>query len=297
MVSSLCLGGNVFGWTIDEPTSFAVLDAFVGGGGNFIDSADVYAAWADKPGISEIIIGKWMIARGNRKQMIIATKLGSKMPTGEGLSRTWMMRAVEDSLRRLNTDYIDLYQSHQFDDKTPQEETLRTFDDLVRHGKVRAIGNSNFNGAQTQAATVTSKQLSIVRYESAQPKYNLVDREEFERDLAPVLIANEIGCIPYYALAAGFLTGKYRAGAALPQTARASGVSTRYMNDKGFAALAQLESAAAMLGVTMSQAAVAWLMHAPAITAPIASATSVVQVIELLGAALIKKSALRAAFI
>lgn len=295
-VSSICLGGNVFGWTIDEATSFAVLDAFVAGGGNFVDSADVYAAWAEKPGISETILGKWMVARGNRANIVVATKLGSKMPGGEGLGRAWMIRAVEDSLKRLQTDYIDLYQSHQFDEKTPQEETLRAFDDLVKQGKVRVIGNSNFNGTRTAEALAISKQHGLVRYESAQPKYNLVDREEFERDLAPVLIANNVSCIPYYALAAGFLSGKYRAGEELPKTPRAGGVSSRYMNEKGFAVLSQLEGAANRLSASMSQAAVAWLMYAPSVTAPIASATSVAQVHELISASQIPKYAVAEAF-
>jgi aryl-alcohol dehydrogenase-like predicted oxidoreductase len=295
MVTPICLGGNVFGWTINEKTSFDVLDAFVAGGGNFIDTADVYSAWAGTPGISEEIIGRWMKARSNRAKLVIASKCGSDMPGGKGLGRKWIFQAVEDSLRRLQTDCIDLHQSHRDDTETPQEETLRAYDDLIRQGKLRAIGNSNFSGARTQESVDISAKHQLARYESSQPKYNLVDREEFETDLAPVLIKNNIGCIPYYALAAGFLTGKYRNGQPLPDSKRASGVSQRYMNDKGFAVIEQLERAAKQLNASMSQVAVAWLMHAPAITAPIASATSVAQVNEMLGAAALDAKAVQAA--
>ncbi len=295
-VTPLCLGGNVFGWTIDEATSFQVLDAYLDLGGNFIDTADVYSAWAPghTGGESETIVGNWMKARGNRTKVVVATKVGSKMPAqdglGEGLSRAWIMQAVEDSLKRLQTDVIDLYQSHIDDANTPLEETLRTYDDLIRQGKARVIGSSNYTGARTQEANDISAQHHLARYECTQPFYNFVKREDYERDLEPVLLANQIGCIPYSSLASGFLSGKYRAGQAMPNTPRASGVQSRYMNDAGWAALAQMEKIAETHYCTVGQAALAWLMHRPSITAPIASATSVAQLKELMGALDVKLS-------
>lgn len=284
-VAPLCLGGNVFGWTIDERASFDVLDAYVARGGNFIDSADVYSTWApgNAGGESETILGKWMKARGNRDRIVLATKVGSKMPDGEGLSRAWIMRAVEDSLRRLQTDYIDLYQSHIDDKATPLEEALAAFDDLVKQGKVRALGASNYDGARLEAATEVSRQHGIARYECLQPRYNLVDRE-YERDQEPICLAHRIGVIPYSSLASGFLTGKYQPGQALPHTARAGGVEKRYFNAQGFAALAKVEATAKAVGATPAQVALAWLMARPSVTAPIASATSVRQVEDLMGA-------------
>jgi aryl-alcohol dehydrogenase-like predicted oxidoreductase len=284
-VSPLCFGGNVFGWTIDEATSFEVLDAFVAHGGNFVDTADVYSTWApgNVGGESEIILGKWMKARGNRAKVIIATKVGSKMPNGEGLSRAWIMQAVEDSLRRLQTDTIDLYQSHIDDHKTPLEETLAAFDELVKQGKVRALGASNYDGKRLDDANDISHKHKLARYECLQPKYNLVARE-YEHDQEPVCLAHGIGVIPYSSLASGFLTGKYQPGQALPSSKRAGGVEQRYFNDHGFAVLAQVEATAKELNATPAQVALAWLMARPSITAPIASATSVQQVEELMGA-------------
>jgi aryl-alcohol dehydrogenase-like predicted oxidoreductase len=292
IVTPLCLGGNVFGWTIDEATSFQVLDAYLDLGGNFIDTADVYSTWAPghTGGESEAIVGNWMKARGNRAKVVIATKVGSKMPFGEGLSRAWIMQAVEDSLKRLQTDVIDLYQSHIDDANTPLEETLRAYDDLIRQGKVRVIGSSNYTGARTQEANNISAQHHLARYECTQPFYNFVKREDYERDLEPVLLANQIGCIPYSSLASGFLSGKYRAGQAMPNTPRAGGVQNRYMNDAGWAALTQMEQIAEAHTCTVAQAALAWLMHRPGITAPIASATSVAQMKELMGALDVKLS-------
>jgi aryl-alcohol dehydrogenase-like predicted oxidoreductase len=289
-VTPLCLGGNVFGWTIDEATSFEVLDAYLDMGGNFIDTADVYSSWApgNTGGESEVIVGNWMKARGNRDKVIIATKVGSQMPNGTGLSRAWITQAVEDSLKRLQTDVIDLYQSHIDDTNTPLEETLRTYDDLIKHGKVRVIGSSNYSGARTQEANDISAKQHLARYECTQPFYNFVKREAYENDLEPVLLANQIGCIPYSSLASGFLSGKYRVGQELPKTARAGGVQGRYMNDAGWAALAQMEALAKANHCTVAQAALAWLMHRPSVTAPIASATSVAQVKELMGAVEVK---------
>lgn len=286
MVTPLCLGGNVFGWTIDEQRSFETLDAFAALGGNFIDTADVYSRWKEGNigGESEIILGNWMKARGNRNKMIIATKCGNDMGDGKkGLGAKWIARAVEDSLRRLQTDYIDLYQAHIDDAATPLEETLAAFDALVKAGKVRAIGASNYSGARLQAALDVSRAHGFARFDSLQPKYNAVDRE-IEADQLPICQKNNVGIIPYYALAAGFLTGKYRAGAPLPATARAGGVQKNYMNERGFAVLEKVERLAAQHNVTPSQIALAWLMRRPGVTAPIASATTPAQAQEMFGA-------------
>jgi aryl-alcohol dehydrogenase-like predicted oxidoreductase len=284
-VNPLCLGGNVFGWTIDEPTSFAVLDAFVDGGGDFIDTADVYSAWAPghQGGESETIVGNWMKARGNRSQVTIATKVGNKLPYGQGLSAAHIERAVEESLRRLQTDVIDLYQAHIDDASAPLDETLKAFDALIRAGKVRVIGASNHTAARLREALEISREQGLARYECLQPRYNAIDRD-FEAELGPLCQAEQIGVIPYYALGAGFLTGKYRREGPLPETARAAGVQRNYFNDKGFAVLALVEAAARERGVTPGQIAVAWLIAQPGITAPIASATSVAQVAQLLEA-------------
>ena len=286
MVKPFCLGGNVFGWTIDEKTSFEVLDAFIEMGGDFIDTADVYSARTpgSEGGTSEGIIGKWFKSRNKRDKIVLATKVGHKMTHGGGLGRAWIMQAVEDSLRRLQTDVIDLYQSHTDDKATPLDETLRAYDDLIKQGKVRAIGSSNYDGARTQEAEDISARLGLARYECTQPFYNFVHREEYERDLEPVLLKHQIGCIPYFALASGFLSGKYRQGQPVPETPRAKSVQDRYMNDAGWAGLAEMEDMAQRTGCTLAQASLAWLMTRPSITAPIASATSVPQLKELLGA-------------
>lgn len=285
-VAPLCLGGNVFGWTIDEARSFEVLDAFVAHGGDFIDTADVYSRWKEghSGGESETILGKWMKARGNRDKLVIATKCGSDMGDGrKGLGAGWIAQAVEGSLRRLQTDYIDLYQAHIDDTATPLEETLGAFDALVKQGKVRALGASNYSGARLTQALAASAAGGLARYDCLQPKYNAIDRA-FESDQLPVCLDHNVGVIPYYALAAGFLTGKYRRDQPLPATARANGVQRNYMNDRGFAVLEKVERVAKELNATRSQVAVAWLMRRPGITAPIASATSVAQVDELFGA-------------
>lgn len=286
-VTPLCLGGNVFGWTIDKVRSFEVLDAFVAGGGDFIDTADVYSAWApgNVGGESETILGEWMKSRGNRGRLVIATKLGSKMGEGkEGLSAKYVAEAVEASLRRLQTDVIDLYQAHIDDESTPLEETLAAFDRLVKQGKVRAIGASNYTGTRLREALGVSAARGIARYDCLQPNYNYIDREPYESDLRPVCLANDVGVIPYFSLARGFLSGKYQPGATLPQTARAGGVQKSYFNDAGWASLAKVERAAADFHARPSQVALAWLMAQPDITAPIASATSAAQAEELLGA-------------
>jgi aryl-alcohol dehydrogenase-like predicted oxidoreductase len=287
-VAALCLGGNTFGWTTDQAASEAVLDAYVEAGGNFIDTADVYARWAPGHvgGESETVLGTWMAARGNRHAVLIATKVMGPMgpgPNDTGLSRLHIMQAVEASLRRLRTDFIDVYQAHWDDRETPLEETLRAFDDLVRQGKVRYIGASNYHAWRLTRALWESDRHGYVRYASLQPKYNLVFRDEYERELEPLCLEQGVGVIPYAALGSGFLSGKYRRDGTLPPTPRAGGVQKAYMTDRGFAVLAAVEKVAAAVGATPGQVALSWLAHRPGITAPIASATSVAQLRELAG--------------
>jgi aryl-alcohol dehydrogenase-like predicted oxidoreductase len=287
-VAALCLGGNTFGWTTDQKASEAVLDAYLEAGGNFIDTADVYSRWApgNKGGESEAALGTWMKARGNREAVVIATKVMGPMgpgPNDTGLSRQHIMQGVEASLCRLETDYIDLYQAHWDDRDTPLEETLRAFDDLVGQGKVRYIGASNYHAWRVARALWESDKRGYVRYESLQPKYNLVFRDEYERELEPLCLEQGVGVIPYSSLGSGFLSGKYRRDADLPATARAAGVQKTYMTDRGFAVLAAVEKVATELGATPAQVALSWLAHRPGITSPIASATSMAQLKELLG--------------
>jgi aryl-alcohol dehydrogenase-like predicted oxidoreductase len=288
-VSALCLGGNTFGWTTDQTASEAVLDAYLEAGGNFIDTADVYARWApgNKGGESETALGLWMTARRNRPAVIIATKVCGPMgagPNDAGLSRHHIMEGVEASLRRLQTDYIDLYQAHWDDKDTPVEETLRAFDDLVRQGKVRYLGASNHAAWRLTRALWESDRHGYARYECLQPKYNLVIRDEYERELEPLCLEQNIAVIPYSSLASGFLSGKYHRGGELPATARAAGVQKTYMNERGFTVLAAVEKVAAGVGATAAQVALSWLAHRPGITAPIASATSVAQLKEIAAA-------------
>ncbi len=283
-IAPLVLGGNVFGWTADEPTSFAVLDAFVAGGGNAIDTADVYSAWVPGHaggGQSETVIGKWLAQRGRRDDVLIFTKVGMELaPDKKGLSKAYIKRAVEDSLRRLQTDYIDLYQSHKDDESLPVTEPLEAYAELLQEGKIRAIGTSNFSPERLQAA-LDAAQNGLPRYESLQPEYNLYDREEFEKSDLPIVQASGIGVIPYFGLAAGFLTGKYRSEADLSKSQRGTGIGKKYLNDKGFKILKALDAVADRHGISQAQVALAWLMQAPGITAPIASGTSPAQVQEL----------------
>ncbi|WP_216688327.1 aldo/keto reductase [Hymenobacter siberiensis] len=286
-ISPLMLGGNVFGWTIDEATSFAVLDAFVANGGNAIDTADAYSVWVPGHvgGESETIIGKWLRRRGRRDDVIIATKVGWEVNAdNKGLKKDYILRAVEGSLQRLQTDYIDLYQSHKDDPTTPVEETLEAYAQLVKEGKVRVIGASNFTAARLQESLAASTKHGFPRYETLQNLYNLYDRADFEQNLATLLLQENIGAIPYYGLAAGFLTGKYRDQVDLQKSARGTGVGQKYLNDKGLTLLTALDAVADRQQATLAQVALAWLMQAPAVTAPIASATSVGQVTELLEA-------------
>ena len=282
------LGGNVFGWTADEATSFAVLDAFVAGGGTAIDTADGYSAWVPGHvgGESETIIGKWLRRRGRRDDVIIATKVGWEVNAeNKGLANSYILRAVEGSLQRLGTDYIDLYQSHKDDPTVPVTETLEAYGQLVQQGKVRVIGASNFTAERLQESLAASAAHGLPRYETLQNLYNLYDRADFEQQLAPALAAEQISAIPYYGLAAGFLTGKYRTAADLQKSARGGGIGSKYLNDKGLKLLAALDAVVARhSGATPAQVALAWLMQAPTVAAPIASATSAAQVTELLQA-------------
>ena len=283
MVSPLCLGTNVFGWTVDEATSFTLLDAYVEAGLNFIDTADVYSTWVsgNTGGESETIIGKWLQSRGHRDRVVLATKVGSDMGGGKkGLSKAYIRSAVEDSLRRLQTDYIDLYQSHRDDPNTPQQETLEAYAELIQAGKVRAIGASNFSAARLKEALDLSASLGLPRYESLQPKYNLYDRAEYERDLEPLCREQGVGVIPYYGLASGFLTGKYRSEEDFGKSVRGGNMAS-YLNERGRRILAAIDEVALRKDATQAQIALAWLMARPGLTAPIASATSLEQMQDL----------------
>jgi aryl-alcohol dehydrogenase-like predicted oxidoreductase len=290
MVAPLAFGGNVFGWTADQAMSFRLLDAFVASGFNLIDTADVYSRWkpGNSGGESETIIGAWLKERGGRERVIIATKLGSDMGGGKkGLSPAYMLRAVEDSLRRLQTDYIDLYQSHRDDPDTPMTEVLETYQRLIEQGKVRAIGASNFTAARLAEALETSRKHGLPRYETLQPHYNLAERAGFEGDAEPLCRHEQIGVINYYSLASGFLTGKYRSDADLAGRERAGGAG-KYLNERGLRILAALDDVATRFHATPAQIALAWLIARPAITAPIVSATSPQQWAELASAPQIK---------
>jgi len=283
-VAPFCFGGNVFGWTADEATSSALLDAFIGAGFDFIDTADSYSAWAPghTGGESETILGNWLAARGGREKVVIATKVGM-WKTQPGLKAANIIAACEGSLKRLRTDYIDLYQSHRDDPETAQEETLEAFSKLRAAGKVRAIGASNFEVPRLKAALDASRTRRLSHYATLQPLYNLVDRD-FEKELQPLCVAEGIGVIPYFALASGFLTGKYRKEADLKGRARSASAS-RYLTPENFAVLDRLESVAKARGVAMVEVAFAWLRDRASVVAPIASATTVDQLKSLLHAA------------
>jgi aryl-alcohol dehydrogenase-like predicted oxidoreductase len=289
-VSPICFGGNVFGWTVDERTSFALLDAWVEAGFNFIDTADVYSRWVPghTGGESETVIGRWLAQGGGRRdKVVIATKVGMD----KGLSPQWITQAVEESLRRLQVDRIDLYQAHKDDEATPLEDTLECFARLIKQGKVRAIGASNYGAARLAQALRTSERLGLPRYESLQPNYNLYDRAEFERELQPLCLREQLGVINYYALAAGFLTGKYRSAEDAGKSARGGGVVKKYVNERGLRILAALDDAARALHARPGQVAIAWLLAQPGIAAPLASATSLEQLQELVAAARLKLDA------
>jgi aryl-alcohol dehydrogenase-like predicted oxidoreductase len=286
-VSPLCLGGNVFGWTADEATSFSLLDAWVAAGMNFIDTADVYSRWVPghAGGESETLIGKWLKRGGRRDKIVLATKVGKDMGDGKvGLAPAYIRAAVEASLKRLQTDVIDLYQSHDDDASVPMAETLGAYADLIKAGKVRAIGASNFTAPRLAEALAVSAGHGLPRYECLQPLYNLVERPAFEAELAAVCTQHGIGVINFFALARGFLSGKYRSEADLAKSPRGQGVKP-YLNARGLRVLAALDTVAARLDATPAQVALAWQIARPGITAPIASATSLTQLHELVAAA------------
>ncbi|MGA3292903.1 MAG: aldo/keto reductase [Candidatus Acidiferrales bacterium] len=288
-VGPLALGGNVFGWTADEPTSFKLLDAFVASGLNLIDTADVYSKWiaGNQGGESETVIGNWLEKRGGRDKVVIATKLGVEVVAGEsGLSKAYMLRAVERSLKRLKTDYIDLYQSHRDDTETPFEETLAAYSDLIKAGKVRAIGASNYKADRLAESLKVSAAKGLPRYETLQPWYNLYDRAEFEGELADLCKRENIAVIPYFSLASGFLTGKYRSEKDLEGRARAYRVKDM-LNERGFRILKALDTVSAELHATPAQVSLAWLL-AHGVAAPIASATNLDQLKEIIGATTLK---------
>jgi aryl-alcohol dehydrogenase-like predicted oxidoreductase len=286
-ISPLVFGGNVFGWTADKQTSFDLLDRFTGAGFETVDTADVYSAW--KPGNvggeSETILGEWMRARGCRDRIILITKVGMEMGPGrKGLSAAWIERAVEDSLRRLQTDHLDVYLSHKYDPEAPHEETLAAYQKLIAAGKVRAIGASNFDATQLGAALEVAVEKGLPRYEILQPEYNLYDRKSFDGALRDLSMAEGLGVITYYSLARGFLSGKYRGEADLGLSPRGGGVKA-YLNERGFRILRALDEVASWHGAKPAEVSLAWLMARPGVTAPIASATSLDQLDSLLRAA------------
>jgi len=286
-IAPLVLGGNVFGWTADEATSFALLDAFLDAGFNAVDTADVYSRWipGHVGGESETVIGAWLKARGRRDRVVIATKLGMDMGgENKGLSAAYMVRAAEASLKRLRTDYIDLYQSHRDDTETPLDETLEAYGKLIAQGKVRVIGASNYDAPRLDEALKVSAAKGLPRYETLQPLYNLTDRSGFEGALQDLCVKEDVGVICFYGLASGFLTGKYRGEADLSKSPRGFGMK-RYLNPRGLRILDSLDQVAAGHNVTPAQVALAWLIAQPGVTAPIASATSLTQLTDILGAA------------
>lgn len=289
-VSEFALGTMQFGWTAGEETAFAILDTYVEAGGNLIDTADIYSQWADgnPGGVSEEILGRWIRARDNRRDIVLASKVRGRMwngPNGEGLSRAHILRAVDDSLRRLQTDYIDLYQTHWFDASTPIEETMRALDDLVRMGKVHYVGCSNHPAWRLAEALWASDKHGLASYVSLQPHYNIVHRAEFEREMAELVETYGLGVIPYSPLGGGFLTGKYRRGESLPESARAERIRDRYFGDRNFALLSRMEEIGQAHEQGISQVALAWLLGNPLVTAPIVGANSVEQLSDSLAAA------------
>ena len=287
-VSPLCFGGNVFGWTADEATSFSLLDAWLDAGMNFVDTADVYSRWVPghAGGESEAIIGKWLKRSGRRQQLVLATKVGKDMGGGKvGLRPEYIREAVDASLKRLQTDYIDLYQSHDDDAGVPLAEVLGTFGELIAEGKVRAIGASNYSAPRLAEALRVSEAQGLPRYESLQPLYNLYDRAAFEQDLQPLCSSQGVGVINFYALASGFLSGKYRSVEDAGKSARGTGIVQKYLNPRGLRIVQALDEVAARLQAAASEVALAWLLRQDAVTAPIASATSLPQLQSLLRAA------------
>jgi aryl-alcohol dehydrogenase-like predicted oxidoreductase len=289
-ISPLVFGGNIFGWTVDQTASFNLLDAFFAAGFNAVDTADAYSKWVPdhQGGESEIIIGEWMKQRGNRAKVIVMTKAGMDMGEGKkGLSKAHVLRSTEDSLRRLQTDYIDLYQSHIDDPETPFEETLGTYAELMKQGKVRAIGASNHKGDRLAAALEVSRKTGLPAYQSLQPNYSLIERAEYETNLEPICVKEGLGVINYFPLAGGFLTGKYRSESDAAGKARARNV-TKYLNERGYKILDALDRVAAKHRATPAKVALAWVMAQPSITAPIVSATNLDQLNDLISSVELK---------
>jgi len=290
-ISPIAFGTNIFGWTVDEATSHSLLDAWVDAGMNFIDTADMYSTWVPGHvgGESENVIGRWFAKGGRRDKVVLATKVGKPMGDGKvGLKPRYIREAVEASLKRLQTDRIDLYQSHDDDQDVPLADVMGAFDDLVKAGKVRAVGASNFKAARFAEALDTSEKLGITRYESLQPLYNLHDRAAYEDDLQAVCVARGVGVINFWSLGAGFLTGKYRTAADAGKSPRGAGVMQKYLDARGLKILAALDAVSARVGATQGQVALAWQIAQPGIAAPIASATSIGQLNELVAAATLK---------
>lgn len=289
-VYPITFGGNVFGWTIDEQTSFKILDGFTDAGFNFIDTADVYSKWkpGNQGGESENIIGKWMQDKKNRKDIIISTKVGSEMGPGKkGLSKKYILQAAEDSLKRLKTDYIDLYQTHFDDEETPVQETLEAYDQLIKEGKVRWIGASNISAERLIESLETSDRLGLARYQTLQPEYNMYNRENYEKNYEQIVLDNKLGVLNYYALASGFLTGKYRSESDLGKSMRGGAVKD-YLNDRGFRILEALDNVSEQYSANQASIALAWLIKRNSITAPIVSVTSIAQLEDLTRAAALK---------
>jgi aryl-alcohol dehydrogenase-like predicted oxidoreductase len=291
-IAPLMLGGNVLGWTVDQPTSFALFDAFVDAGFNAIDTADTYSRWVagHKGGESETVIGNWLKRSGKRGQVVIATKIGNDMGEGKNLKKDYVLRAAEACLKRLQVDFIDLLQTHFDDEVTPPEETMQAYAQLIAQGKVRAIGASNRSAARLKASLAASKRLGIPRYECLQPNYNLYDRVDFESQYAPICQAEGLGVITYYSLAGGFLTGKYRSAADAAKSPTRGGKVKGYFDARGQRILKALDDVAARLGATPAQVSLAWLIARPGITAPITSATSLKQLNEVMQAPRLKLS-------
>ena len=283
-ISPLVFGGNVFGWTVDQAASFKLLDAFVAAGFNSVDTADVYSKWmpGHTGGESEMILGEWMKRSGNRNKVIVATKVGMDMGDGKkGLSKSHILRSAEDSLRRLQTDCIDLYQSHIDDPDTPMEETLGAYAELIKQGKVRAIGASNHKAERLAAALETSKKCGLPAYQTLQPNFSLIERAEYETHLEPVCEQEGLGVINYFPLAGGFLSGKYRSESDAAGKARARNV-TKYLNERGFRILGALDQVAKKYNATPARVSLAWLLARPSVTAPIVSATNLEQLHDLI---------------
>jgi aryl-alcohol dehydrogenase-like predicted oxidoreductase len=291
-IAPVSFGGNIFGWTVDEKISFELLDSFTTSGFNFIDTADVYSSWApgNKGGESETIIGRWMRSRNNRDKVIIATKVGMALGQSQNdISKKYIFKAVEDSLKRLQTDYIDLYQTHKDIVETPVEETLEAYDQLVKEGKIRWIGASNFSPERLIASLEASKKLGYPSYQTLQPQYNLYNREDFEKEMENICLDHNISVISYSSLASGFLTGKYRNEADLGKSVRGGGMK-KYLNERGFRILKALDEVSAQYNTAPACIAIAWLIARPSVTAPIASATTLKQLNFLINAAQIELS-------